>query len=63
MYTLILLIIKKLVELQLLYPLSASRPSRMDCSDGRSTSIISFEFIQYLQLLLIREHRMYNHLM
>ena len=44
-------------------PTSASKPSRMDCNDGRSTSIISFEFIQYFQLLLIRIYQMHDYLM
>ena len=34
-------------------PLSAHLPSVMDCNDGRSIQIISFEFIQYFPLLLI----------
>ena len=35
----------------------------MDCNDGRSIQIISFEFIQYFRLLLIRIDRMNTHLM
>ena len=44
-------------------PSSAHLPSVMDCNDGRSITIISFEFIQYFQLLLMRNHGMHNHLM
>ena len=44
-------------------PSSAQLPSVMDCNDGRSIQIISFEFIQYFRLLLIRIYRMHNHLM
>ena len=32
-------------------PISARQPSVMDCNDGRSIEIISFEFIQYFRLL------------
>ena len=32
-------------------PQSAPIPSVMDCNDGRSIQIISFEFIQYFRLL------------
>ena len=35
----------------------------MDCNDGRSIQIISFKFIQYFPLLLIRKKRMQNDLM
>ena len=34
-------------------PRSAFLPSVMDCNDGRSIQIISFQFIQYFRLLLI----------
>ena len=44
-------------------PSSAHGPSRMDCNDGRSRSIISFKFIQYFLLLLRRNNRMHDHLM
>ena len=40
-------------------PSSANSPSVMDCNDGRSIQIISFEFIQYFRLLLIRIDGMY----
>ena len=39
-------------------PSSAFLPSVMDCNDGRSIQIISFQFIQYSRLLLIRNDRM-----
>ena len=44
-------------------PLSEFRPSVMDCNDGRSIQIISFEFIQYSRLLLIRNIGMHYFLM
>ena len=44
-----------------LFPLSAPSPSVMDCNDGRSIQIISFEFIQYFRLLLIRNIGMRDH--
>ena len=44
-------------------PSSALSPSVMDCNDGRSIQIISFQFIQYFQLLLTRILRMHDHLM
>ena len=33
----------------------------MDCNDGRSIQIISFEFIQYFRLVLIESDKMPNH--
>ena len=42
-------------------PWSELLPSVMDCNDGRSIQIISFNFIQYFRLLLIRIHRMHKH--
>ena len=50
-------------DLSLCLPQSAHLLSVMDCNDGRSTSVISFTFIQYFQLLLIRIHEMLHHLM
>ena len=44
-------------------PASAQLPSVMDCRLGRSIQIISFKFIQYFRLLLIRIHRMHICLM
>ena len=44
-------------------PVSVSCPSLMDCNDGRSTSINSFTFYQYFQLLSISNNGMPNHLM
>ena len=44
-------------------PQSALLPSVMDCNEGRSIQIISFKFIQYSRLLLIRVYRMHNYLM
>ena len=46
-----------------IFPSSALSPSSIDCNDGRSTSIISFKYIQYSQLWLIRIHEMPNYLM
>ena len=43
------------------FPESAHQPSVMDCNDGRSIQIISFKFIQYFRLLLIRKKRMHYH--
>ena len=50
--SLLLRIVNEEVELEL--PSSAHKPSVMDCNEGRSIQIISFEFIQYSQLWLIR---------
>ena len=44
-------------------PISAQLPSVMDCNDGRSIQIISFEFIQYSRLLLMRILGMQHYLM
>ena len=44
-------------------PLSEPRPSAMDCNDGRSIEIITYDFIQYFRLLLIRKQKMHNYLM
>ena len=45
-------------------PNSAYSPSWMDCNDGRSShSIISFFFMQYLQLLSMRDNGTPGHLM
>ena len=44
-------------------PSSAPLPSVMDCNDGRSIQIISFKFIQYFPLLLMKKNGMHNHLM
>ena len=44
-------------------PISAPTPSVMDCNDGRSIQIISFKFIQYSRLLLMRIERMHHYLM
>ena len=43
-------------------PSSAHPPSWMDCNNGRSIQINSFEFIQYFQLLLIGISRMLHRL-
>ena len=37
-------------------------PSIMDCNDGRSIQIISFKFIQYFPLLLIKTNERSNYL-
>ena len=58
--SLVLRIVNEQDESSLLQ-LSASSPSVMDCKDGRSIQIISFEFNQYSPLLLIRTNRMHNH--
>ena len=47
----------------LYFPRSAYSPRLMDCNDGRSIQIISFKFIQYFPLLLIRNQGMHHHLM
>ena len=44
-------------------PSIANIPSVMDCNDGRSIYIISFEFIQYSRLLLIKIAQTHDHLM
>ena len=64
-FPIILLLLRIVNEQVLIYslPLRAYLPSRMNCNDGRSIQIISFEFIQYFRLLLIRIHRMSNYLM
>ena len=46
-----------------LLPFSAHSPSVMECNEGRSIQIISFKYIQYFRLLLIRILRMHNYLM
>ena len=42
-------------------PASAYSPSVMDCNDRRSIQIISFEFIQYFRLLLLRNNGTLGH--
>ena len=44
-------------------PSIAACPSVMDCNDGRSITIISFEFIQYFRLLLMTNSGMHDNLM
>ena len=44
-------------------PKSAYLPSWIECNDGLSTSIISFQFIQYFQLLSILILQRQNYLM